>query len=325
MVTNEYIEKLNNNISKLIDEDTFIKTLRHDNNLGRFNIFNRIAFAVLNKQELFDLKTKEEWFDVGRKVIDTKNIIHTLIPIYKISYVDSESSELIDLKDFTDDEIHKAIELGVINKIDRIEDFICYNLYDIRNTSNIDKENAYEVPKPIINIHKYFEIINNITGIHVEESDDITFFSEKEKLLFLHRGSYADTLESLSEIVIKHMIKHSDKYMAGSIDKYLSIKNKKLEKLLITSAVFSILTIFGIINKNKLIVTLRQSGVTSYEDLVDILVIVDELTTNIISRIEYTNNSVHIDAISNINMIKKSELLLNILQANSIHNKLEGN
>ena len=73
MVIDEYVDKLNSSIPKLIDEETFTKVLRLNNNLCRLNILNRIALATMYNQEIFDIKSEEEWFSVGRKVINKKD------------------------------------------------------------------------------------------------------------------------------------------------------------------------------------------------------------------------------------------------------------
>lgn len=325
MLTENYIEKFNSNLPKIIDEDTYINIIRLDNNLYRFNIINRIAFEVVHNKNLFDLKSKEEWFELGRKVIDLQDYIDVLLPMYKTYYRDTYTNEIVDIKEFSSDELKKAIELKVIYKDEELSEFTSHRLYDIRNTSNIDKESKYIVPKPIFNIKIYFDIINSLTGITVAESEDIVFFSDKEKVLYICRDSYENTLCTLTDCLVSFMLKHPDDYITNNKGIFIDIESKRVNRLIVESIKFKILSLLGIINKNDVIVALRQSGVSSYEDLMDILMIVDELSLNILNKIKFTDNNVNNDVISNITKIKKVDLLLNILQANSIHSKIEGN
>lgn len=325
MVIDEYLEKLNSNLSRLIDENTFTKVLKLNNNLCRLNILNRIALATMYKEEIFDLKSEEEWFSVGRKIINKGDKIHLAIPMYTTSFIDSTTNETVETDKFTQDELALALKLNVIHKEENIDKLMVHDLYDIRNTSNIDKDTSYKVPKPEISLAEYFSIIHELTGITIEESD-VSFFYEKDKLLFLCRDNYETTIDTLTDTLIKYIIHNMDKYVTDiSNYSHLDIGSKRKEKLLVASIKYSIKTLFGIDNKNDVIMALRLSGIVSVDELVDILILVDELLFNIMKYVKYSSDTLYTDISTSINRIKKSELLLNILQANSIHNKIEGN
>ena len=320
----EYVSKLNKDLYRIIDEDTFIKILNLNNNMYRFNIINRVALAVMYEQELFDLKSKEEWFSLGRRIIKDTEKVQVALPVYSIEYIDNNTSEKIDINEFTSDELIKALELDIIQKREIADKLIISSMYDIRNTVNIDSNTKYDVPKPNLGITEYYDIIHKLTGITVEESES-SFFYEKDKLLFLNRQNYTDTINILTDTLVKYMLHNIDNYVIDINNyKHINLSNKRIEKLLIACIKFSIQTIFGIKNKNEVIMTLRQSGVSSMEEMLDLLMIYDELITNIIKYIRYTNDSIYTDVIASVVMIKKSELLLNILQANSVNNKIEG-
>jgi hypothetical protein len=328
MNTNEYIEKLNSNIQKIMDEETYVNVLRLDNNLSRFNVLNRIAFAVTNDKEIYDVKTKEEWFALGRQVINQSDKIYTLLPKYRTFYRDTKTDNEIDINEFTSDELQKALELKVVYKVEEAEDFLLYTLYDIRNTSSINSEQKYSIPKPIINLNIYFSIISKLTGIEVVESEDMNFFDDKNKTLYLMRDTYENTVDILTDSLLKYILKEDNyrEFIKESAEIFDNIKQQKNKlNLLRESVKFSIQTLFGKVNKNNVIIALRQSGIKSYEELVEILMIADEIVLNIVQYIEYTGDSIYVDAITNITRIKKSEILLNIMQANSIHKKMEGN
>lgn len=324
MVIDEYVDKLNSSIPKLIDEETFTKVLRLNNNLCRLNILNRIALATMYNQEIFDIKSEEEWFSVGRKVINKKDAIYLAIPMYTTSYIDTVSGEKVEVDKFTPDELTLAIKLRVISKEDVLDKIIPYKLYDIKNTSNIDKNIVYNVPKPEINMPDYFKIIHEITGITIEESDS-SFFYEKDKVLFLSRDNYENTLDTLTDTLLKYMIHNLTDYVVDVTNyDHLDITNKRREKLISACVKYSIKTLFGIDNRNEVIMALRYSGIVSVDELIDILMLSDELIFNVIKYVKYSSDTLYTDISTSINRIKKSELLLNILQANSVHNKIEG-
>ena len=92
------------------------------------------------------------------------------------------------------------------------------------------------------------------------------------------------------------------------------------KQLLEDSISYSISTLFGV-NINKSFDIVRH---TSNDMLTTILNITDNVVFEIVQYLEFNTDSKVEDAISNISRLRKSEALLNILEANNILNKMKG-
>lgn len=315
MLLQEFNDTLNRTLPKLLDEDTFIKILNLNNNLYRFDIINRIALNTISDEELLDVKTEEEWFEHGRRVIDKHKKYYIISPKYGTCYVDSETSEKINILEFTFDELTKALELGVIIKTSDIDDIVINEVYDIRNTSNIDKNKKYEVVKTATNLNILVDLAKNITGLTIEPSEDITFYSEYDNNLFLAKEDYNTMADKIINIIVNSLY---DKCKSD-----IGIDNM-YEKLIKSGAEYSIKTLFGTHNKKDILGKLKSYMITDYNILLDILVIIDIITFKVLEQLEQINGIDNCKSFFKIERNNKINTLLNIMQANSVQIKMKG-
>lgn len=315
MKLEEFNSKLNESLPMLLDEDTFIKILNINNNLYRFDILNRIALNIMYDYELLDVKTEEEWFKHGRKIIDKKKIIYITTPKYGTKYIDNETKEQINVIEFTPSEIQEALRLGVISKINDAEDISINIMYDIKNTSNIDKSKKYDIVKPKIDLKILIELAKEITGMTIEPSDEVTFYSEKDNNLFLAKESYRKMVNKILDILVNLIFKQ--------VENEIEI-DKQYKDIIKHSALFSLQTLFNIENKNELIYKLKSNMITDYNIMLDILYTVDIITFKVIEQLEKINGIDNCSSADTIEKNNKISAMLSIMQANSIQIKMKG-
>lgn len=326
MTHEEFTDELNKCIVNLINPKVFIEIIRKDNNLARFDIMNKIAICTMNNGEQFyDLKTAEEWKIHNRSIIDTKKRIYITVPKYDTSYIDCETLEKVNINEFSQDEFIKALELNIIKKEQRINNIDVETVYDIRNTTAIDKTLEYKVTKPKISLDVLIDIMKQYINLEVIPGEDETYYSKSSNKLFLAKNTYENMVKELVVILVDNIIENK---LKGYIRSYLSNTEKTLNKfeteLLKEALKYSIGTIFKVTDESELLFELRKNYVSDYEDILDILIICDAITYDISAFLVYNDNSLLTNAINNIELIRKSDILLSILQANSILNKMKG-
>lgn len=326
MTHEEFTNELNKSIVNLINPKVFIEIIRKDNNLARFDIMNKIAICTMNNGEQFyDLKTAEEWAVCNRSVIDKKKRIYITVPKYDTHYIDCVSLEKVNINEFSQDEFVKALELGIIRRERNITDVDVSTVYDIRNTSTIDKAHEYVVTKPKLSLDALINIMNQYMNLEVLPGEDETYYSKNSGKLFLAKNTYENMVKELVDILVKHII---DNKLSGYVRNYLSNTEKELNKfeieLLKEALKYSICTIFKVLDESNLLFEIRKNYVSDYSDILDILILCDAITFDISAFLDYSDNSLMTDAINNIELIRKSDILLSILQANSILNKMKG-
>lgn len=322
MEIKEFIEEINKNIPKILDEDTYVNILnRGNNNLIRFDLLNKIILNLLYKENIYDVRTKEEWFSVGRKIINVEKYYNILVPNSTIQYIDCKNNEIVNIEQFTVDELKKALELHIIEKQENIEDLHLVKVYDIRNTTNIDKEKEYKLTKPKMNIQNLFNALHKFTDITVEDGVDETFYSRKEKHLYLAKSNYANTISILSNILVEYIM-DSD-VIKESIYNSNIVNNTETELIRISS-VYSINSLFSVDSKANLIEKFRANRGINYSTLLDILKITDQIIYIVAQMLEYSDDTCITDASTDIIKMKKSEIILDIMRANYIQLKLKG-
>lgn len=326
MTYEEFNDELNKGIVNLLNPKVFVEIVRKDNNLARFDIMNKIAICIMNSGEQFyDLKTASEWEVNNRLVIDKKKKVYIAIPRYNTGYIDCVSLEKVNINEFSQDEFVKALEYGIIKKQKDIENVEVEVVYDIRNTKAIDKNIEYKVTKPKVGLEVLIGIMKQYMNIEVIPGEDETYYFKNSGKLFLAKNTYENMVKELVAILVKNIV---DNKLTFYIRNYLSNSEKKFDKfeteLIKETLEFSIKTIFGVIDDSNLLFELRKNYVSDYEDILDILTLSDAITFDISSFLEYNDDSCMIDAVNNIELMRKSDILLSILQANSILNRMKG-
>jgi hypothetical protein len=313
----ELYNKLKLNIDSILSGEDYKILLNRNNNLSRYDIINRMLLCIQN-DKAFDVKTDEEWELSGRIVKDKEKPVYILIPKYKSYYIDNETQEEIKNTDLSIDETVKALEYNIIEKITEIENIYTKAVYDIRQTKN-DSDTEYKVDKPVLSTDIIIRLFMNITGATIELSDE-TYYSTSNNTLFMTRKSYKDTVATITKFFVQYYINQLDNILSNSYNKQKSDFSEEWNSLLSKSLSYSISTLLRVEKE----INFSELKDMSVEDKLIIIEIVDQIIFDINSQLQFNTGQSHSDISYEITRLKKANMILNILEANEIHNKMKG-
>lgn len=122
-----------------LDENKVKRLIRADSMLYRHNILNKILIDIQNKDgTIKDVRTMEEWYILGRKVIDRSKGIALLASTEGVSYYDADTGRKIAHGELNSDEINIGIKAGIIRKESRVTSTKVIAGYDVGNTEEIE-------------------------------------------------------------------------------------------------------------------------------------------------------------------------------------------
>ena len=298
----ELVQMYNRKLHKLKDENFYKNILTYNNNLGRFNIINRILIRVQNKQAI-DVKTLEEWSIEGRNVSKDAKPIYLIHPIFKIKYISTKTDKEVENMDLNPIEINKALELGIITKIEDVSDLDKQIVYDISDTKSFDNR-KYSIDKTVISAENILNSISLLTGREIVIAN-----SDKFNKNFINIKNYkniTDLCINLSKIVAN--------IYADTVD-------IKCKELFIKSLQYSICSVFNV---------KYDVQITELDDLeLNNIILVADNVNNIIfklkSLVDTSNNKEFIDATVKLNKVHKAEIILNMMEALYINKRMKGN
>ena len=164
MDVNNLIEMYKRGMYRL-DNEMQLKLLDCGNKLHGYDIINRVLILEQSGDDydLKDVRTKEEWYAIGRKVKNEKDAIYLLNPVRVKVYKDIESGNAVTYSDLSQDEIEMAIKLGMI----AVDEETCFMevimCYSYENTYNYVK-NSYTEYKNIC-FCELNNILNKLYGL----------------------------------------------------------------------------------------------------------------------------------------------------------------
>lgn len=319
MGISELTDLIHNNTDKLTSIDGYKAILNRGNNLIRFDVLNRILI-YLQLENAFDLKTVEEWGILGRKIRSNQKPIFIAIPKYKTTYIETDTGNSIDTSDLTPDELLKALEYKIIHREDNIDTVCTLPLYDIRQTvsaNNIE----YNINKPILNASSILQLLSDITGATIEVCDE-DYYSVSSNSIFICKKPYKDLATTVSKFLVKYIMNYKiDNILMNTLGIQKNDFSKYEITLLENSIYYAICTLLAAESD----VDLSYLQHISYADMVNILNAVDTAILDIIRYMTFTDNNSDLDAIDNITKLHRAEVILDIMEANSINKVMKGN
>lgn len=198
MKANEIINKLIN-ILVTIDIDDIGIILNKCNNLGRYDSINRLIIHSQMKNA-FDLRTEQEWFEMGRKIKPRQQPIFVVYTDTKYKYFDGLSGEEFINRDMNNEEFKAALKYGIITKKLYDNKLKIGEVFDISQTYCDDKS-EYKTPTPIVSISDMLDFIEESFNIKVEKSDEY-YFSKNNKILYICNDSFENIYDKLISVII---------------------------------------------------------------------------------------------------------------------------
>lgn len=303
---------LASNINKIRNERLFKSIITMNNNLIRFDYINRILIAI-QSNEVFDIRTDEEWMQSGRDIIDRKKKIYVAYPVNKSVYVDAETGNEISETDLNVNELPFALRYGIVKKKENIDTIDVIPLYDIRNTYN-KEATEYKIDKQSLSSSKVLSMAQEILGCNIEKSE-LTYYSSSQNTLYVDNKPYNELAESIVEIIVNY-------YM----NRYNEINNEELEKsteyteLLKEVLKYSIGTLLNINMDTNLIDIKTQS----IDNLLSMISINQNIINCLYGYLGFDNTSLNKDAAQQLIINHKASVLLDLMEANEQYLKLKG-
>lgn len=304
-------------MKSIFTPERFKEIACHKYNICKCSFLNRLIIFMQNRY-CTELKSSDYWNMLGREIINNAIPVYILGDTEDIKYIDCSSNQEIKTSDLTIDEIDKAISLGVIKKTVKSTEVSEIKLYDVKDTvysgeksGNDEFNRCKKMSKlKISTLYKYAEL----TGISLETNKDIkTTFDKKTNTLICGKEFGVDKLNACIEALSEACI-----YIA---EKAYLLDNEELG-LLHEYFRYGIYSHFGLNAKvdfsNIEVVYANRIR----EDSIENLICAFEIVENSLSEIFALNDN---QADFDNNLIKRAEMLLNILEANYSTRKLRGN
>lgn len=311
----ELAKMLENNMNKLLNVQGYTKLLDRGNNLIRFDVLNRMLILIQN-DKAFDLKTYDEWLMDDRQVNDKEKPISIVLPSYKSEYIEIETGKKLEENDLNHNELVKALEYGIIERVDIIENMYTMKLFDIRQTHSLSG-NQYTINKPLLTSKELLNLLVNVLGCKIENCEE-TYYSKSEKIVYISKKPYEELAITVSKILTQYFMDTIVKSMIETNDK-ISMTEYDID-LIKESLIYSIGTILGVTIESDFNIVNH----TNNSKLITILTIVDSILIEIINYLKFNKPCMQLDATQNINVLKKAEVILNIMEANEIKNTMKG-
>ena len=295
-------------------EKAYNDALLMNNNLIRFDALNRIIIA-LQSDSVYDLRTPEEWNIDTRKLMKDAKPLYIIAPKYSIKYISTHDGRELKSGELTVDELNKALQYNIVKRDSQLSSLFTIPMYDIKQTvSMIDEK--YHVNKPKLSSVELIKIFTGITGSSIELCDS-DYYSINEKEAFIKKGDYQEIAEKIVGFLLKYLentkldkLKDSDNLTISDYD--IDIIKNSLE--------VSIKTLFGIQD----IESIHLKGKYILSDLIALLSIIDSCMIEIESKMKFSSTKTFGDAVESIKNIQKAEVILDLMEANSINRIMKG-
>jgi hypothetical protein len=130
MNTLELSKELHKNMNKILSPTGYKHIINRGNNLIRFDVVNRMLIEM-QLQNAYELKTEEEWLIENRKIRNKQKPIYLVMPKYTYEYIECDTGEKLINNDLSVDELKKAIEYNIVEKVEVIDDMYVLPFYDL--------------------------------------------------------------------------------------------------------------------------------------------------------------------------------------------------
>ena len=320
MTKEELIETLNKNLDNIFTVDGYKKILNRANSLSGFDVINRMLIHM-QFNDAYDVKIIDEWELKNRHVKSGSKPIYIIIPSYKIEYKDNINGNIFNSRD-TDlnlQELQKAIDKGLVTKIETVADTNLQQVYDIRQTYS-NGNNKYEVTKPVVNIKMMLGLYMAITYGKIEVSDKSEYDFDSNKLSIRRDACKFEQYSIITEAIANFIVSQKLVNIAKSLSIDILDWSEYEIQLIKNSLQYSILTLFRQDND----IDFSSVSHIQKEKLMSILNLVDLLILDVTYRVKFEGGLNATNMTYHIERLNKSDALLSIMEANDILNKMKG-
>lgn len=306
MKANEIINRSIDTLSTLGIDD-IEKILNKCNNLGRYDSINRLIIYSQMKNA-FDLRTEQEWFEMGMKIKPKQSPIFIVYTDAKYKYFDSLTGEEFINRDMNPEEFKAALKYGIITRKMHDNKLKIGEVFDISQTY-CDNKSDYETPTPIVSISSILSFIEKSFNIRTEKSDE-SYFSKNNKVLYICEDTFENNYDKLISVIIDN----TD--IRGILNKFnVSLTDNNIE--FVKNAVR--LSLRSIITQEKF-----NDDIDIYEDeLLGLISAVDAIVFPVMSIFDIKGSYCSDIDSHKIEINNKAELIANLYESCKMRNKIK--
>lgn len=320
MEVEELVRKLMDNIDDVLTPSGYRRIINRDNALFNYDSLNRILIDMQNC-DVSELRSPEDWLIHGRKVKSDARAINLILPNYKSKYVDPVTSETVDVSDLSSVELQNALGMSIVVKRDDIQELFVVQLYDIEDTIMVDYNEQYIGMIIQHSIRNVLNTFQEITKAEVVIDTRIVYDAEKN-ILYVDKVPYTELVLALSPILANYIMNNK---LEDILLHTLGIHRSDLEpieiELIEKSLVYSIKTLWHV---NDFEADFHEVVGMDNGRIVNILNVIDACLVEAVEQLKLKKPSDKKDIISTMLKLRKSEALLNILEANYVRTRLGG-
>lgn len=278
----------------------------------RIDSINRII-AYKQNNNITDLRTEFEWEILGRSIRKGQKPIYVIMPKNTYKYIDTETGRQLDDGELTIDELNKALEYNIVSRVHTMEGTNVQAVFDIKQTKG--NNSKYKVDKVIVNSSYILDILKNNFDITIELSDD-TYYSESRKMLYIKKQTLTELIYTFSNIVIPIYIDSVNKDIGVNTYEYSEYEKEILNNTLI----YGIYTLLG----KEITLSFDNVRFISKERLIEILNIQYIIVSNIAQLMKFNTGEKPMSISHSLEIHKKAEAILDIMEANNISKIMKG-
>lgn len=305
MKKEELMKEVEKNIYKLLDADTIARVLDKSNNLARLDLVNKIYVIILGEGTETDVRTDDEWQIFGRRVKQGSKYLNIVVPRVSKRYVDSETEEIVDISEFSLDEIKIALRKGIMKSREEHIGDIVQRVYDIKNTERIC-EGADE--------------IDGVDSIELLEKTAKSILANSDAIIYCKDDrSIHDAISKIVDTVISN--KSIQDGVMSDIGNNIKLDQEEIVDM-IEMIKFSVGTIFSIKEDGMLKSRLLRYKKESMNKLMYLIRIADYYSGAIYQIASYCKGNSNASSEDTIGNASKAQLVYNLIEAFKIRRKL---
>ena len=228
------------------------------------------------------------------------------------------TGEVIEVKDFTPDELNKAIQLNIIHREDTVDSIYTQALYDIRQTYNMG-EAKYSLSKPLIKQSDLLKIAKDILQCNIEQSE-LNYYSSNNNILYINSScDFKTTSTYIIDTLTEYFTQYYNNLLSNECKELNIVLSEYDVELLKCTIQYSLDSLFNV-DRYIDFDTVRH---TNNDKLLLIINISDCIINKITTYLKYSKPK-NIDSVRGIMIYRKAEAILDIMESNVLLNKMKG-
>ena len=200
---------LKNNMDMVFQPENYEEYIKQVATIRGYNFLNRCLIFIQNRKST-DVRSEMSWAEAGRKINETNNPIHILVPVYRTSYIDTETTEEVTDPKLTPIELNQAVMLGILKRNREIIDFKSTLVYDIQDTTEIEGSYKDNGNNRNIKLSNLCRLGKQLCGMNISNKTKKTYYDSSNRTLYVGKEREISQLPTLIEVIVKSLVDRID-------------------------------------------------------------------------------------------------------------------